>query len=244
MRKRRATLIVIRPPWRRWAAAVALLLLCALLLLPAAGLPIGAPAWWPTPVVVIDPGHGGYDPGVETDSGISEKDITLQISQTLAASLRTRGYTVLLTRTDDRGYALPGQRGRNAKRTDLDARIALAEAHRAVAFISIHCNSSPEATRGGAETFFNPSLTGSKVLAQAIQTELRKIPGMSLREAHDGSAYYLLQHLTMPAVIVEAGYLLIPSDRVKLVNPAYQRQVAEAVAAGLTHFLNSWSRTS
>ncbi|MDI3256221.1 MAG: N-acetylmuramoyl-L-alanine amidase [Kyrpidia sp.] len=242
MKKGRLTLAVIRPAWKRWAAAGTLILLCALLLLPAGRLHIEAPAWWPTPTIVVDPGHGGYDPGVRVEAAPPEKDIALQISRALAAALRNRGFTVLLTRTDDRDYALPGQRGRDAKRTDLDARIAFAEAHRAVAFVSIHCNSSPEAARGGAETFFNPALPGSKPLADAIQAELRTIPGMSPREAHDGSAYYLLQHLTMPAVIVEAGYLLIPSDRVRLTDPAYQRQIAEATARGVTNFLHQWAR--
>ncbi|MBX6395279.1 MAG: N-acetylmuramoyl-L-alanine amidase [Alicyclobacillaceae bacterium] len=240
--RKKAIIVVIRAQWTRWAAVAALCVLCTLLLLPAQGRPPGMPSWWPAPTVVIDPGHGGYDPGVRTGSGPDEKEITLQISKQLAEILRERGFQAILTRTDDRDYAQSGQQGREAKRTDLDARIAVAEAHRAAVFISIHCNSSPEATRGGAETFFNPALPGSRSLADHIQFHLRKIPGMSPRDIHDGSQYYLLQHVTMPAVIVEAGYLKIPADREKLADAGYQFQIALAVAEGIGEFLREWTK--
>ncbi|MDI3327389.1 MAG: N-acetylmuramoyl-L-alanine amidase [Alicyclobacillaceae bacterium] len=230
---------VILLPWRKVLASAALAAACLLLLWPAARFSAvpGIPSWWTAPVVAVDPGHGGYDPGVSAPGGTpAEKDITLQIGKRLARALERRGFRAILTRTDDRDYALPGQRGREAKRQDLDARIALAEAHAAAAFVSIHCNSSPAASRGGAETFYNPSSAESVRLAARIQDRLRRIPGMSPREAHDGSQYYLLQRLRMPAVIVEAGYLKIPADRQKLLDPGYQQEVADAVAEGIAEF--------
>jgi N-acetylmuramoyl-L-alanine amidase len=96
-------------------------------------------------VVIIDPGHGGRDPGKVGPHGLREKDVTLQISQRLAAVLRARGYEVHLTRTTDTLIAL-ADRPRLANKWRGDRPVAV--------FLSIHANSAPSTTARGFETFF------------------------------------------------------------------------------------------
>jgi N-acetylmuramoyl-L-alanine amidase len=96
-------------------------------------------------VVVIDPGHGGRDPGKIGPNGLREKDVTLLLSQRLAAILRERGYEVHLTRTTDTLIAL-GDRPRLANEWRADRPVAV--------FLSIHANSAPSSSARGFETFF------------------------------------------------------------------------------------------
>jgi N-acetylmuramoyl-L-alanine amidase len=96
-------------------------------------------------VVVIDPGHGGRDPGKIGPNGLREKDVTLLISQRLAAILRERGYEVHLTRTTDTLIAL-ADRPRLANQWRADRPVAV--------FLSIHANSAPSTQARGFETFF------------------------------------------------------------------------------------------
>jgi N-acetylmuramoyl-L-alanine amidase len=98
-----------------------------------------------TRVVVIDPGHGGRDPGKIGPNGLREKDVTLLISQRLAAVLRDRGYEVHLTRTTDTLIAL-ADRPRLANQWRGDRPVAV--------FLSIHANAAPSTSARGFETFF------------------------------------------------------------------------------------------
>jgi N-acetylmuramoyl-L-alanine amidase len=98
-----------------------------------------------TRVVIIDPGHGGRDPGKIGPNGLREKDVTLLISQRLAAVLRERGYEVHLTRTTDTLIAL-ADRPRLANQWRGDRPVAV--------FLSIHANSAPSTSARGFETFF------------------------------------------------------------------------------------------
>ncbi len=93
------------------------------------------------PIVVIDPGHGGRDPGTEAAGTVDEKDVALEIARSLASALRARGFDTLLTRDDDTFLSL-------AERT------AIANHARADLFISIHLNSSPDPETSGIETYY------------------------------------------------------------------------------------------
>jgi len=186
--------------------------------------------------VMVDPGHGGYDPGVKLPE-ITEADLTLAIGKKLQATLMKRGVTAQLTRTSDDDFADSGTRGSRSKRSDLEQRIALTEAAQAKLFISLHANSSSLATRGGAEVFYNSAVRGAKELALNVQRELHKLPSMSKREAKAAS-YYLLKHQSIPALIIECGYLNFADERARLSSDEYQQLIAEAIAAGITQSLD------
>ncbi|MGZ4111743.1 MAG: N-acetylmuramoyl-L-alanine amidase family protein [Tumebacillaceae bacterium] len=186
--------------------------------------------------VMIDPGHGGYDPGVMTPQ-YKEADITLAIGKQLEAELEKRGITAGLTRETDTDYAENGQKGKTAKRADLGKRVEMTEQKGAQVFVSLHCNNSSVASRGGAEVFYN-EVPGGKEFGETVQKALHELPNMSKRDSKTVD-YYLLRNQKIPALIIECGYLNIASDRARLTNPKYQAELATAIANGIERFLKS-----
>ncbi|WP_169302517.1 N-acetylmuramoyl-L-alanine amidase [Ammonifex degensii] len=186
-------------------------------------------------LIVVDPGHGGPDPGV-VRGGVREKDITLAVAQRLSHFLRQAGAEVVMTREKDRDLADPDLWDmKERKRQDLERRIALANRLRADAFLSLHVNSFEEADEYGAQTFYQAGSEESRRLAEAIQQELQFLLGNTERLPKAGD--YLVGRLArMPAVVVEIGFLTHPEEKRLLQDPAYQSKVAFAVYAGLARF--------
>jgi N-acetylmuramoyl-L-alanine amidase len=187
-------------------------------------------------VVMIDAGHGGYDPGAIAEQEIYEKEINLQIAKKVRDFLNPSGITTLLTREEDEDYVPEGTKGRKAKKQmDLNYRISKATEAKADIFVSIHVNSTVTGNKSGAETFYDFSSEESKNLAVNIQQELIKISGMNRRIAKPGD-FYIIKNTSMPAVIVEVGYLSNFNERKKLQQSWYQEQVARAIAKGIANY--------
>lgn len=186
-------------------------------------------------VVVLDPGHGGYDPGA-TKQGTCEKEINLEIAIRVADLLKPSGIKVILTRDEDEDYVPPGVKGRiSKKQIDLNYRIGLASEAKADIFVSIHVNATSGGLKSGAETFYYFKSAEGKRLAETIQQELIKVPGMNRRIAKPGD-YYIIRNSSMPAVIVELGYLNNPAELKKLKETWYQEYLAHAVAKGIAEY--------
>lgn len=189
-------------------------------------------------IVVIDAGHGGYDPGAITAEGLYEKEINLQMAKRVGELLKPTGIQVILTREDDVDYVPEGLRGRQTKKqADLNYRIDMAKQANAEAFISLHLNATKSGQGSGAETFYQSQSEEGKRLAEYIQQELIKVPGMNLRIAKPGD-FYVIKNTPMPAVIVEMGYISNSKERVKLQQSWYQDQLARAVAKGIARYFN------
>ena len=187
-------------------------------------------------VVMIDAGHGGYDPGAITSQGIYEKEINLQIAKKVRDLLVPAGVTTVLSRDEDEDYAPDGVTGKTTKKQiDLNYRIAKAVEARADIFVSIHVNSAEGVSKSGAETFYHFSSIEGKDLAGSIQQELVKISGMNRRVAKPGD-FYVIKNTSMPAVIVEVGYLSNVAERKKLQQTWYQEQVAHGIAKGIANY--------
>lgn len=185
--------------------------------------------------VVIDPGHGGYDPGAITSKGVYEKDINLAISKKVKTKLAESGIKAILTREDDRDYANGAGSKKTKKQTDLDYRIGLVEGLNPEILISIHVNSGG-GNNSGAEAFYQEGSEEGKALAECVQAELRKIPGMTKRVAKSGE-FYLTRNTKVTAIILELGYLSNPVERKKLLQNFYQDQLADAITAGIKNYL-------
>ncbi|MEL1134853.1 N-acetylmuramoyl-L-alanine amidase [Desulfitobacterium sp. THU1] len=186
--------------------------------------------------VVLDAGHGGYDPGAITKQGIYEKEINLEMAKRIKELLGPAGIEISLTREEDIDYVPEGVRGRQSKkRADLNHRISLATQAEADALISLHLNATPSGRNTGAETFYHFQSEPGKLLAETIQQELIKVPGMNRRIAKPGD-FYLIKNSPMPAVIVELGYISNPKEFAKLQQPWYQDQLAQAVAKGVANY--------
>lgn len=172
-------------------------------------------------VVMIDPGHGGKDPGAIGIGGLREKDVILPISQQVAALLQQNGVQAVMTRSDDRFISLAG-------------RVQMARQARANIFVSIHANaiSLRRPDVNGVETYY----FSSQRLAEAIHSSM--LQSLNVRDRRvRRSRFYVLRNNSIPAVLVEVGYVTGAEDAPKLASPAFQRQMAEAIARGILLYI-------
>jgi N-acetylmuramoyl-L-alanine amidase len=187
-------------------------------------------------IVVIDAGHGGYDPGAITKQGVYEKEINLEMAKKVQELLKPCGIEVILTRDEDEDYVPEGTRGKQTKKqADLNYRISMATQAKAEALISLHLNATATGLNSGAETFYHFKSEEGKRLAETIQQELIKVPGMNRRIAKPGD-FYIINNTPMPTVIVELGYISNVKEQKKLQQSWYQDQLAHAVAKGIANY--------
>ncbi|WP_242877639.1 N-acetylmuramoyl-L-alanine amidase [Desulfosporosinus sp. BG] len=190
-------------------------------------------------IIVIDPGHGGADPGAQ-NSGLKEKDINLDISLRLRKVLESKGCKVILTREVDKDFFLPGfVQGRMAKRAELNQRINLASENNADLFISVHTNSFPRRNTYGMETYYHLKSATGKALAELIQEQLTRLQSDNKRKAKAGD-YYLINQTKMPAVIVEVGFISNPRERKLLLSNSYRDLIAEAIGTGIDQYFKDF----
>ncbi len=183
--------------------------------------------------IVIDAGHGGVDPGAVSTSGVVEKEITLQIAKELELLLKKAAVYVILVRQGD--YDLADSSETNLlkrKRQDLSRRVSIAEEANADLYISIHANYFPSSIWSGAQTFYYEGSEASKNLAITLQTALVRYLGPNNRLARPGD-FRVLRDTTMPAAMVEVGFLSNQREALLLSQTSYQKQVAAAIFAGL-----------
>lgn len=210
------------------------------------------------PIVVLDPGHGGSNPGAAGATGLHEKQLSLTLATAVADRLRTRGIAVELTRTTDRTLTLR-------------QRVALADRVRADLFVSIHANASPTRTQRGYETYVltprgidvdgralrsdtttpRPGVDPDVALVlddvergasqwEAADLAARMQRALRDRRGGDGDrgvrqdAQHVLLGATMPAVLVEVGFIDHPIEGRQLAEPAVQAQLADAIAQAIT----------
>lgn len=176
--------------------------------------------------VVIDPGHGGPDPGAIGIRGLRETDVVLDVSLQVAQILQAKGVQVLLTRTSEVDVDLP-------------PRVALANNSRADLFLSIHANALSMARPdvNGVETFyFQPGL--SQRFAEAVQRQMLLVsPGSPDRGARPGR-FFVIRRTVMPAALAEMGFVTGRLDSPRLADPAFRRRMAIAIATGVLNFLS------
>lgn len=188
-------------------------------------------------VIVIDVGHGGNDPGKVSADGTQEKDVNLEIAGYLKDYLIAQDYTVYLTRETDCG--LHDENASNKKTSDLRNRIQFFQAKNASLVVSIHQNSYSDTLQHGAQTFYHSTSEPSKQLAETIQASLLKIDNTNTRTAKSSDSYYILKNSSMPAVIVECGFLSNLEETAKLTDPNYQKKLAYAISLGVCEYDNA-----
>lgn len=158
--------------------------------------------------IVIDPGHGGKDPGKIGINGAKEKDVNLAISKELEQILNDNGFKVVMTRTQDK--ALSGE-GKFSKIGDLNARCKIINDTYASApetvLISIHQNSFTSESVHGAQSFYYKSSENSKRLAEIIQGKMNNnINTDKAKITKENNSYYMLINSKCPGIIIECGF--------------------------------------
>ena len=194
-------------------------------------LSLGAGGDGPTPsyryLVVVDPGHGGKDPGAIGIGGLEEKDITMSIAQMVyLKSLNDPQLRILLTRRDDE-YIYPADRILAANRLGADL------------FVSIHANSFFQASVSGVETLVHETQrtdSASYRLARMLQEHVVSATGADDRGVKWAPLF--IGRATMPAALVETGFVTNPSEARLLKSVSYQSTIADAILAAIREFLN------
>lgn len=189
------------------------------------------------PVVVLDAGHGGKDPGKVSSDGTLEKDINLRIAVRIKTLLEQNGIVVVMTREEDKDLA--SDNAVNRKNEDLKARVKLISETAPMVMVSIHQNSYPEENVDGAQTFYSAGSEAGKQLATRIQKNLKnEIKDDNHRVAKANKEYYLLKKTNCPAVIVECGFLSNPREAALLASEDYQEKLAFAIHLGILEYIN------
>lgn len=231
-----------RPAGSRWAWLAVGMLLAPLALwtgrVPAGPVPQASVTPPPDPrplaglVILVDPGHGGYDGGAVGAGGIIEKDLNLQLSLVLAELLEAQGAKAVLTRDGD--YALCDDTGTltQRKRQDMARRADIMKGEEAVLVLSIHMNKYRDKSCTGPQVFFQKGDERSAELARTIQAALIEgvVPKWE-REAAPGDFYMLRQGPL--AVLVESGFISNVNEAKLLADPDYQRRFAQAIVEGV-----------
>ena len=188
-------------------------------------------------VVVIDVGHGGFDPGKVSADNLLEKDINLAIALRLKDYLEAQDCLVYLTREEDCSLCDPG--ASNKKQSDMRNRVAFIEEYHPELMSSIHQNSFPSKKEHGAQTFYYHSSDNSQQLAECIQTALVDTADPeNTRQHKSNDSYYILKNVSCPAVIVECGFLSNPTESALLNTDIYQDRIAYAISKGVRTYLN------
>ena len=170
--------------------------------------------------VVLDAGHGGSDYGAIRE-GINEKDINLDVTQRVEALLKSKGYKVALTRKDDTFVSL-------------EDRVSISESEEPEIFVSIHVNSAVSTDPNGIETHYYHDY--SKDLAETVHKHMIKEVGAKDRGLFK-SKFYVINHTTDPAILVEIGFLSNENERNELLTDKRKQQTAKAIAEGIIEYL-------
>ncbi len=182
---------------------------------------------WFKPVsgtVVIDPGHGGKDPGAISPRGFYEKKVNLQVAQKLAYRLKKRGIKVIMTRNGD--YYV-----------ELNERAQIANRNNADLFVSIHADSNFDRSMQGFSVFVaRGASANSQKVARAISKHMSKISphGNGIRRAD----YRVLVKTKMPAVLVEMGFISNHTEAGMIATDGFQNKVADAITVGICDVIN------
>ena len=186
-------------------------------------------------LIVVDAGHGGFDPGKVGTAGTLEKDINLMIAKKLQNVLEDSGYQVIMTRESD--TALCDSGATRKKMEDLKNRVAIINDNKPALAVSIHQNSFSAGTKG-AQVFYyqdsEPSREFASVLQNTVKEELAD--GNKRVEKGNGS-YYMLKKTEGVFAIIECGFLSNPTEEVMLNSDDYQQKMAEAIAEGIENYL-------
>lgn len=192
--------------------------------------------------VIIDPGHGGFDGGAVAHDGTVEKDINLKIALCLADLLKSTGYDVILTRdsdvsTDDSSAERIGSR----KKSDLKNRLELMKNYPDAVFVSIHLNKFTTSAASGSQVFYSAKFPESKVLGDNVQSYIVKLLQPHNRRVNKQatSSTYLLYNATIPAILVECGFLSNRAELELLKNEDYQRKLAFCCFCGINDYFGN-----
>lgn len=181
--------------------------------------------------IIIDPGHGGKDPGT-TFNTVYEKDINLAISKYLEIELTKLGATVKLTRDGD--YDLSSPKAYWRKKSDFDNRIKLINESKGNLYLSIHLNYLSNTTYSGPQVFYDSDK--EKTIANIIQEKLNEATKQKRHTKIIPQKTYMYSKLNVPGVLIECGFLSNSNERNSLKTSEYQQFIAKTIAEAIASY--------
>lgn len=175
-------------------------------------------------VIVLDPGHGGKDPGAAGDEN-KEKELTLATAKKVKTKLEAAGAKVLMTRTGD---TYP----------TLSDRVAFSKKNKADVFISIHFNSSSSSSANGIDTFYWTTYKNEKALATYVQEAVIDSTGLKNRGVRTGN-FQVIRENNMQAILIELGFISNPDEEAIIETSKFQNNAAEGIVNGLEAYFES-----
>jgi len=180
------------------------------------------------PTVIIDPGHGGWEPGANNGS-IIEKDITLDISLQVEKELKKKNIDYYMTRTSDTYVSL-------------EDRVKIANEKACKLFVSIHNNSFGDPAQSGILTTYNPNSATGKEIAKIMQSRISNI-GMRNRDIMPRPNLYVLRNPDMPSILLEVGFLSNKKDLKLLTDGKFQQKCAQQIVLGIEDIISKLNIT-
>lgn len=190
------------------------------------------------PQIILDAGHGGFDGGAVAQDGTVEKDINLNITLFVAQFLRQSGFEVILTRTNDVSTDdVETDVISTKKKSDLKNRLNLMKNHKEAIFVSVHLNKFTTSAASGSQVFYSKNKQSEKLgecIQKCIVTQLQ--PENTRVNKQATSSTYLLYNATIPAVLVECGFLSNKAELEKLKTEDYQKKMAFCIYCGILEY--------
>lgn len=186
-------------------------------------------------LIVVDAGHGGFDPGKVGTAGTLEKDINLSIALKLKKVLEDSGYRVVMIRETDTALCDAGSKRKKAE--DLKARVSMINEQKPALTVSIHQNSYSAGTKGAQVFYFKNSEESHQFASVLQETVKEKINDGNHRIEKGNDSYYMLKKTEGIFAIIECGFLSNPQEEVLLNADDYQQKMAEAIAEGIERYL-------
>ncbi len=184
--------------------------------------------------IVIDAGHGGIDGGATSCTGVLESKLNLEIAMRMQDISHLLGFETVMIRTTDTSIYTQGNTIAAQKVSDLKERVRIANETEGAVLISIHQNTFSDSRYGGAQVFYSDS-EESKALAQRLQAAF---PG-SKRQCKNARGVYLMEHIEVPGVLIECGFLSNPAEEELLRSAQYQSLLASIVVCTLSTYFSS-----
>lgn len=195
-----------------------------------------------SPVIIVDPGHGGVDGGAIGADGTYEKHLNLIIAQKLNDILNLSGIKTIMIRNDDVSiHNNSAKTIREKKVSDLHNRLKIIEETQNAIFISIHQNSFENSKYYGSEVFYSPNNAESKKLAGIIQNNIIQLlqPSNTRVIKKADSSIFILYKAKKTAVMIECGFISNIEEVNRLKAPEYQQKMAFAIFCGILNYVNS-----
>lgn len=189
--------------------------------------------------IVIDPGHGGIDGGATSCTGVLESKINLEIALRVNDMLHLLGVDTVMTRTTDTSLHTQGNTIAAQKVSDLKERVKMASDSANAMLVSIHQNNFTDSRYSGAQVFCSPNAESMDIATRMQDAFVKTINLGSNRKCKRGEGIYLLQKVTIPAILVECGFLSNHAEEAKLRSEEYQKEVAAVIACVSSTYLHA-----